>query len=462
MSSGDSTVVPSTIPNSDNTKILPTSNDIEADDTKSNTVHSQKAEKSNLLNSTSDFEQSMIPSNSSTSDSLENMAPNIREVRSLEAEEVGELKRENARSAFEITSFRPATDDLDKSVAGGRPMSTDSFTLHTVPEKGESEESLTTPTSKQPLADTQPESTLHKNTKAKLPEREPITTEKLDVGKDASQGNAGAASPKTVHATADEPASKTTSAHPPSGIAAQPGNGAGVQPNRFRRVNQYERGRWTIRDSLVTEDAAEGTPSQKQQEMKQLQQLLPSSESSHSRQLSLPSTKYHQDSSESSNGTTPPLKSTLQQRSESASEHLQVSTELTLSGITGGGLAPESASDKASDKDSSSIHMDRSSTAAETLSRNTSMSSILAPDKSVDGDEVLRDIDVDIAGNQNFSQDQDAASDVLVVSPQPPVSQIPVTHPPVMATSSAGAVPPPVSTVVSREAAPPVSAPAQE
>lgn len=471
MSSGDSSVVPSTIPNSDNTKILPTSNDTEVEDTKS---HAEKAEISNLLNSTSDFElqeQSLIPSNSSTSDSLENMAPNSREVGSLEAEEVGEqLKRENARSAFEITSFRPATDDLDKSVAG-RPMSTDSFTLHTVPEKGESDESLTTPTSKQSLTATELEPTLNETTKANLPERETVSTEKLDVVKGVSQGNAGAASPKMVHTT-DEPALKPAPAHPPSGVTAQSGNGASVQPNRFRRVNQYERGRWTIRDSLVTEDAAEGVPSQKQQQKQQ--QPLPSSEGMHSRQLSLPSTKYHQDSTESSNGATPPLKSTQQQqqqlqRPESTSDplHLQVSTELT--GIVGGGLAPESASDK----DSSSVHMDRSSTAAETLSRNTSMasiSSILAADKSVDGDEVLRDIDVDsnsgIAGNQNSSQDQDAVGDVPVASPQPPVSQPlvsqpPVTHPPVMVTSSTGAVPPPVSTMMSRET-PPVSAPAQE
>lgn len=447
MSSGDIAVGPSSIPNSDTkTNILPTSNDTEGseqDSTKSSSLsqHPDKAEKSNLPNSVSDFdlhEQSLIPSNSSTSDSLENMAPGIREVRSLEAEDVGELKRENAKSAFEITSFRPATDDLDKSVAG-RPTSTDSLTLHTVPEKGESEESVATPTNKQRLSDTQSESSLHQTAKANLAERDTAATEPLDDGNEVSVGNAASSSPKTVPTMVDEPASKP-STHPPPGMTAQPGNGAGVQPNRFRRVNLYERGRWTIRDTLVTEEAAEGTPSQKQQ------QLLPS-EGSSSRQPLL-STKQHQDSSESSNGTSPPLKP-AQQRSDSTTAsseppQLQVSMELiALSGIVGGGLAPESVSDK----DSSSIHMDRSSTAAETLSRNTSMSSILALEKSVDGDELIRDIDVDsmvgVTGNQNLSQDQDV-SDVPVVSPQPPV----------VSTASSSAVPPPSSTAIPREEQP--------
>lgn len=402
MSSGDIAFGPSSIPNSD-TIILPTSNDIEVteqDSTKSSSLlqHLDKTEKSNLPNSVSDIDQ-----HKPTSDSLENMAPGIREVRSLEVEE----------SAFEITSFRPATDDLDKSVAG-RPTSTDSLTLHTVPEKGESEESVVTPTNKQRSANTQSESSLHKNAKANFAERDTAATEPLDVGNKVSQGNAASSSPKTVPTIVDEPASKP-STHPPSGQ-----NGAGVQPNRFRRVNQYERGRWTIRDSLVTEEAAEGIPPQKQQ-----QPVL-------------------SEGSNLGNGTTPPLKP--QQRfdpttTSSEPPQLQVSTELiALSGITGGGLAPESASDK----DSSSIHMDRSSTAAETLSRNTSMSSILAPEKSVDGDELLRDIDVDsmsgITGNQNSSQDQDV-SDVPMVSPQPPV----------LTTASSSAVPPPSSTAIPRE-----------
>lgn len=431
MSSGDIAVVPSSITNSD-TNQLPPSNEAEEQDTNSS-LDLDKPEKANLPSSVSDFdlhEQSMMPSNSTTSDSFENMAP---EVKSLEGEEVGEiLKRENAKSAFEITSFRPATDDLDKSGAG-RPMSTDSLTLHTVMEKGESEETVVTPSKKHQLTDTQAEASLPNNTSAKPAEQQTLANELVEVINEVTQGNV---SPKTVPIIPEESASKS-SALPASGMAAQPGNGAGVQPNRFRRVNQYERGRWTIRDSLVTEEQAEGLPPHQQQQPEGL----------NSRQSSLQSTK-HQDSSESSNGTTPPLKPT-QPRSDSTTSSLDppqhhIPMELNpLSGITGGGLAPDSTSDK----DSSSIHMDRSSTAAETLSRNTSMSSIVALEKSVDGDELLRDIDADsmsgIIGNQNSSQDQEV-NDMPLVSPQPPV----------IPTSSSGAVPPPSSTAIPREEQP--------
>lgn len=438
MSSGDTAVVPSSTTNSDTNK-LPPSNVAEAIEQDhideqghidpGSSLDSDKQGKANLPSSVSDFdlhEQSQMPSNSN---SLESMAP------SLEAEEVGEiLKRENAKSAFEITSFRPATEDLDKSGAG-RPTSTDSLTLHTVIEKGESEETVIASSKKPQLTNTHPEDSPPNNTNGKPVEKETPANELLEVGNEASQGNV-ASSPKTVPTIPEEPASKP-SAHPQSGTAAQPGNGAGVQPNRFRRVNQYDRGRWTIRDSLVTEQQSEGL-------LPHQQQSLPS-EGMNSRQSSLHSTK-HQDSSESSNGTTPPLKST-QQRFDATTmgpvepPQLQIPTELnTLSGITGGGLAPDSTSDR----DSSSIHMDRSSTAAETLSRNTSMSSIVAPEKSVDGDELLRDIDADsmsgIMGNQNSSQDQEV-NDMPMVSPQPPV----------VATSSSGAVPPPSSTALPRD-----------
>jgi hypothetical protein len=454
MSSGDTSVVPSSIPNSD-TKILSVSKnteDTEQDTTKS--LQPQLTGKENLSNNSSDFNVHEHSATLSNSNTLDVMAPGIREVTSLGAEEVGELRRENAQSAFEITSFRPATDDADKSMTG-RPMSTDSLTLHTVPEKGESDESLATPTSKHhQIIDTQSEPMLQeRDTAANVPERETATNERLDViGNEASQGTVVASSPKLVPTVTDEPGSKP-STHT-TGAAAQSGNGAGVQPNRFRRVNQYERGRWTIRDSLVTEEAAEG-----------MQRQQPS-EGLNPQQSPLMSTKHHlqhQDSGETSNGSTPPLKP-AHQRSDSAmasSETPQpVPAEVTppLSGITGGGLGPESASDR----DSSSIHMDRSSTAAETLSRNTSMSSILAPEKSVDGDEILRDIDVDsvngITGNQSSSQDQDL-SDVPVVSPQPTVlamisSSAGVAsspQPPIVTTSSSGAVPPSSYTGLPRE-----------
>lgn len=369
------------------------------------------------------------------------MAPGLRERNSNSlSDEL--VKRDSTRSdlsEFEIMSFRPA-EDLDKS-GTGRPMSTDSLTLHMAPEKGESggsEESVVTPSNKQQVLEPQEDPSLRKHSAVSYPTNRdtPVNeqSEATTTTGEVQGGGKSASSPKTVPAISEEPASKP--GHPPSGVMAQPGNGSSVQPNRFRRVNQYERGRWTIRDSLVTEEHADGVPPNHRHSLSQ-------SEASNSRQQPLPK---HQDSSES-NGT-PPLKP-AQQRSDwtitgaPSLEPLHSNDSIPLSGITGGGLAP---GESASDKDSSSAHMDRSSTAAETLSRNTSFSSIVAAtEKSVDGDEFLRDIDTDsimsgVTGAQNLSHDQEVA-DVTLVSPQPPF----------VPTSSTGAVPPPASTLIPRE-----------
>lgn len=422
MSSGNPTAVPSSTPIMI-TKQAPSNNQTEVDE-KDNSSSSQYLDatgKNNLASSISDPDlqaTSMGPSVGSAPDSLE---AGPREVASLDEDVMDQLLKRDARSAFEITSIRPAnTDDLDKS--GIRhPTSTDS--LQVLQEKGESggsEESIITPSDTHQLVDSQEESSQVAHTETKFTCGESSPAEQMDSTSEAAQSGGITSSPKTL-LIGDEVSSKASNQ---SGLAAPPGNGASVQPNRFRRVNQYERGRWTVRDSLVTEEQSETLHPQQQQ-----QQPLPSAK--------------HPESSEVADDTHP--KTTQQQRSDLGPTPVEL-TELGgfPGGILGGGLAP---TDSTSDKDSSSIHMDRSSTAAETLSRNTSMSSIVAPEKSVDGDEILRDLDMESisggTGNQNSSGQEQEVSDA------PPAQASP--HPPVVPTSSAGAVPPPSSTAASRE-----------
>lgn len=425
MSSGDSTVVP-LMPTSDTNKVAP------SNQTEINEQHSTAStpdQKVTLAASTSDVdlqEQSMAPSVVSTSESLENvMTPGLREVTSLDGldtssfdEDVGEmLKRDDERSAFKITSVRPAnTDDLEK---GGirQPVSTDSLSLHVLPEKGESggsEDSMITNSDKQQrLNDTQQSSLLQTQSKPKFIVGGGDSTAQLEIVSEVLQ--AGVTSSPKMMSVADEAASK--SSHPPGGLgmAAPPGNGSSVLPNRFRRVNQYERGRWTVRDSLVTEEQEENLPPRKPplQNAKSVDSNEGSSDTSPKQQRVGP-------------GPGPgPVPTSVVEPSL-----LQVLPNEfgALSGVVGGGLAP---ADSTSDKDSSSVHMDRSSTAAETLSRNTSMSSIvLLAEKSADGDDMLGDIETEVTGIiQNSMGHEQEVNDVPLSSP----------HPPVMPTSSSGA-----------------------
>lgn len=465
MSSGDITVVPSTTPTSD-TLIPPSTNrdfTINEQDTLPQADTATKVNsgsKANSVSASSEFDPQEQPSNSSLTESIDIIGRNIREVTSLDAgsfeDDIGEmLKRDNARSAFEIMSFIPADqDDLDKS-GTRRPVSTDSLGLNTVQEKGESgssEDSMTLPPSggPHPLSDSQKDSSSPPtHSKADFVERStPPVSEQSESITDVVQGTS-ASSPKTMPTISDETASKSSS-HVAGGVAAGPVNGSSVQPNRFRRVNQYARGRWTVRDSLVTEEHAEGLPSQHAlSESLNLQQSALHSTiatTATTTTTTATTTTRHQDcnNSDSSTSGTPPLKPAHQRSDPGVAS---TSTETTpsqyysdLGEVRGGGLAPI---DGVSEKDSSSIHMDRSSTAAETLSRNTSLSSMVALEKSVDGDELLRDIDTDsMTGNQNSTTHEQEMNDAMpLVSPQPPV----------VPTSSAGAVPPPSSTSVSRD-----------
>lgn len=418
MSSGDSSIVvpPSSIPNSDTTP----SNQIELNEqenTSSSHLHLDTSDKINLADSISALdiqEQSMAPSHSNTS--LENTAAEQREVTSLEGdamsldEETGEMIQRGDAGFFAILGVRRMdAEDLDKSRHA--VVSTDSVQI--AMEKGESGGSE--------------DSTTASNDKHQPPNNPEASTVKgkftiVNVLEVMNAGIGITMSPKTM-LIGDE-AAKSSSVSASGGMAAAATNGSSIQPNRFRRVNQYERGRWTVRDSLVTEEQADNLPlSAKDQE------------------------------SSISAGDTP------QQRSDSGpalASYLQALTELGLPGVLS--VLGGSGVDSVSDKDSSSIPMDRSSTAAETISRNTSMSSIIATEKSVDGDEILHgDTDSEsVAGgtsNQNYTSHEH--EEVSLVSPQPP-------HIP---TSSSGAVPPPSSTVLPREdqqPTPAASAPALE
>lgn len=411
-----------------------------------------------LSSSSSDFElqeHTMPPplSSSAISESIENMTRQ-REVTSFGAisldEEVSELsKKDNAKSAFEITSVRLAnTDDHERSGARN-PVSNDSLRV-VLPGKGESGESedsivmtddallgLTTS-----LEGSMMQAEVHFVVGADTAQDDEQAKNEI-----RSESNSNVTPGPNVPSlgTATLPEDLTTGgalAHPVNsavtsssggggvGAVAMAVNGSGVQPNRFRRVNQYERGRWTVRDSLVTEEQAETTTT-----------------SAPPTQLARPLQQQQEQSNSdiTSNGTPPRTMNQLQ-RVELTTDptHIQTSTELgMLPGIRGGGF------DATSDKDSSSVHMDRSSTAAETLSRNTSMSSIIAPEKSVDGDEILHDSEVDsVSGGGGGAILNSVQSNEQELSDTPTTA---LTQPPVLLTLSVGAVPPPSLTAIPRE-----------
>lgn len=260
------------------------------------------------------------------------------DVASLDAvsieSEVGELKKESAQSAFVITSVEPAPAEDDLDTTGGRvqPTSMDDSTLRIKLESGESEED-----------------TVSLSDDVQTPANVPGDVEPSSTFSSAFAGGLSSSS------AVDLSRLQQTSAS---------GNGPSVQPGggRFRKVNKYSRGRWTVRDMETTEERS-GT------------ELA-------ARQASQSGSSSRTNISEPNVGS-PSLGRRGEQieslHSRSGSELGQTSmTSMTTVG------AP---SDNVSDKDSTSIHLDRSSTAADTLSRNTSLSSINAPDdRSTDVD----------------------------------------------------------------------------
>ena len=302
------------------------------------------------------------------------------EVASLDAvsieSEVGELKKESAQSAFEITSVEPAPDDDLDTTGRVQPASMDDSTLKVKLESGDSEEEVAS------LSEDQRHGALKSSS-----DGEPSASSGLSSssGVDLTRGQQG------VSAT---------------------GNGPSVQPGggRFRKVNKYTRGRWTVRDMETTEErsGAEGTARHPSQGAGSRMNLEPGSAS--------PSVSRKTDQQESLH-------------SRSGSELGQASN---VAVITGGG-AP---SDNVSDKDSTSLHFDRSSTAADTLSRNTSLSSINAPD------DRSTDVDMDSQALSNAGEvavgGEVAASSTVGSTGAPPssLSSTLPSHTPQHATSS--------------------------
>ena len=414
MSSGDSTVRTSSSPsNTDSNKLTP-SNQPEKDDTSTDSLlHSNLgSNKVNFASDASDFEPPSAPLHSSdTSESGENLVPHLRrEVTSLDAvsldEEVGDISKRDTKSAFEITGFRPAhLEDLERSGLGARhPQSTDS--LREDKGSGEFDDSVINTDERHQVADTETSVTQTQTVNFTIP---------AEKAGDAVHQNLASSSSSTlmnaedVSSLGQQTSNASVSTTVTVGTAST--NGTSVQPNRFRRVNRYERGRWTVRDSLVTEEQADNT--------------LP--------QHRKPSTKLH-DPNDIGGSTSPKI--TPQFDSVASSEHTEY-------GLAIMGIPPN---DAASDKDSSSIHMDRSSTAADTLSRNTSLSSINAPEKSVDGDELIRDIDAEnipgpattLSSNSGVYEPETLDT---TASPQPPI----------MITATEGEHPPPSTTTLQRD-----------
>ena len=458
MSSGDSSkTLPSSSTSNSDTKKLAPSNQIELNEQKNSPdshLHLDATDKIDLAGSISELdaqEQSMAPSHSNVS--LENAAIDHREMTSMEGdaisldEETGEMiQRGDARSGyFAITSVRPMdADDLDKSRHA--VVSTDS--VHITMEKGESggsEDSATTISNEKQLTNNQEPSSL---VKGKFIVEDIPESDYLTMMNKENEGGGISLSPKTVLIGDEAP--KLDSSGGGGAMVAVATNGSSIQPNIFRRVNQYERGRWTVRDSLVTEEQADSHP---------------------------PSSRLREGSwtpaatSAGGGEALPPNKTTRSDSGPAPVVDPSYSSHLPLSDLpgmlTGGGV------DSISDKDSSSIPMDRSSTAAETLSRNTSMSSIIAPEKSVDGDEILHgDTDSEsVAGgtitsttatsgsasvtaptNQNSGSHEPDEPPPPVVSPQPPL----------VPTSTSGAVPPPSSTAATRDEQQAAATPALE
>lgn len=242
---------------------------------------------------------------------------------SLESE-VGELKKESAQSAFEITSVEPAPDDDLDTTGRGQPASMDDSTLRMKLESGSEEDTVSL-----------------------LEEQETQSMATYEVDQAGSGG--GLASSSAVDLTRVQHHSAS-------------GNGPSVQPGggRFRKVNKYTRGRWMVRDMETTEER------------------LGSDTSRHASQGGSKLNVFEYSSGSPSVSRKAEQLESLHSRSESE-----------LGQASGASVTSTTAPDNISDKDSASIHLDRSSTAADTLSRNTSLSSINAPD------ERSTDVDID-------------------------------------------------------------------
>lgn len=249
-----------------------------------------------------------------------------------ESEEESESSKQNARSAFEITSVTTVSgenDDLEGSIR--HPASADADSLSGV----------------KAVLSVQKDSVPGESS-------ESISEEPTEAGAvDEESTPPTAAIPFSV-----KPAMGDVLQQPLTQFPVAGGNGPVVQPglSRFRKVNTYVRGRWTVRD---TSEPEERPDSSDPRDSIQLQSLKPLT----------------------SSGSSSPIapRKTEGEPSNLHQQQSQIATDLGLHG------------DSASERDA---NVDRSSTTVEnqSLSRNTSLSSLVTT-KSIDGDEHLRDLE---------------------------------------------------------------------
>ena len=291
-------------------------------------------------------------------------APNTSKTREGEVEDEQSIENlaSAAKSAFEITSVTTAADDeLETSMVGRHPMSADaellkgSGVLLRRKASGESQDNIS----------------ISEDLKV-----EAATGNKSETSVGETIENSIAVSDADT-----KPAPGVLASHSQTHIqGVVGGNGPNVQlgASRFKRVNNYVRGRWNVRDTSEPEERPESS------EMKQMgpktiaeNSTVATVSPSVTRRSTLTTehSETHQHSRTSSDvGQSPPVPAAGQR-------------ELREGG--GGGEG-----DSSSDRDA---HLDRNSTAADTLSlsRTTSFSSnaTAGEQKSIDGDEHLRDTD---------------------------------------------------------------------
>jgi len=292
-------------------------------------------------------------------------------------------ENQNAMSAFEITSVDPVpadNDDLDSSIVHKSISSDDSLKVKLQRIRAESGDSISEDQPSPHLRE------LHAPTEAasNSVSNPPITTATTPSDDNTSKD----VQPNTMAVDQDAlPVQSSGSVviappaitqqlpqfQPPIQGVGSTGNGPTLQPgaSRFRRVNQYLKGRWTVRDKTEPEER-------------------PDSE------LKGPIPALRSDSVVSGGSGSPLVPRKAQPVTEMQETlHTRNTSELAQ-------LPSSVPSDNVSDKDSSSIHVDKSSTVADTLSRNTSLSSIVAmTDKSLDGDEHLRDLEPELGLNRD-------------------------------------------------------------
>lgn len=288
---------------------------------------------SNMLSGTPSASSPLQSSiNINKSDSSERFRGDVASLDSVSIEsEVSEAKKEQAKSAFEITSVEPAPADDDLDTTGrAQPTSMDDSSLRLKIESGESEED---------------------NVSIQEEQHTPTGPSDIEVEPSSLFGG-GLSSSSAVELSRIQQTSSS-------------GNGPSVQPGggRFRKVNKYTRGRWIVRDMETTEERS-GTEV-----------------SRHTSQGSQSKTNVFEPGSGSP--------STWRKAEQQESLHSRSGSELGQAASTSMALAPL---DNTSDRDSTSIHLDRSSTAADTLSRNTSLSSMDPPNAP---DERSTDVDLD-------------------------------------------------------------------